>query len=113
MKKLQIWIGVILGVCALIGTAYGGFKFYSCKADRIYVDQIKQLKADKKDLELVKADFYIYKLEQYRKYIQQRIWDIQRQYPTAYQNNSEYRRLNEELKQIDMKINAYYQKGGK
>lgn len=117
MKKIYTAIGIFLGVCSIIGIAYGGFKFYSCKADKVDVNKsmvtLTQTKADRTELEIVASDLYIYKLEQHRRYIQQRIWDIQRQYPNSYQSNSEYRRLVEELRQIDIKISAYYQRKGK
>ena len=51
-------------------------------------------------------------LEQYRKEIQQRIWTIQRVYPSNYRSIIEWQRLVEELRQIDMKIRAFYQKRG-
>ena len=97
MKKLQIIVAIIVGMIAIGGT---GWKFYECKADKIQV------------LELA-ANFDIYKLEQYRRYMNQRIWDIKREYPNRYQNMREYHRLVEELRQIDMKINAFYQRKGK
>jgi len=109
--KIKTILAIIIGSLTILGSAYGGFKFYSCKADRAYVEQIKELKADKVELELVKADFYIYKLQQRRKYVQERIWDIQRTFPHDYMNRREYRDLVQELKQLDIEINAYYNKG--
>lgn len=108
MKKIQTIIAIVIGIFTIISISYGGFKFYSCKADR----EELSLKADLKELELVRDDLYIYKLQQRRKYVQERIWDIQRTFPNSYMNNIEYRNLVQELKQIDMQINAYYQKKG-
>ena len=118
IDKWKTYIAVFLGICAIISTAYGGFKFYSCKADKTEVNRsfvlLTQSKADQADLELVKADFYIYKLQQRRKYVQERIWDIQRTFPNNYMNRQEYRDLVQELKQLDVEINVYYnKKGGK
>lgn len=111
--KIKTVLAIIVGVIAIIGSAYGGFKFYSCKADIKAVEEIKQLKADRDELELVRADLRIYKLQQRRKYVQERIWDIQRAFPNNYMNNQEYRDLVQELRQLDVEINAYYQNKGK
>jgi len=113
LKKFSAVIGIILGMSAIITIAYGGFEFYSCKADKSEVAQLSQIKADRIELELVANDLYIYKLQQRRKYVQERIWDIQRAFPNNYMNNQEYRNLVQELKQIDVQISAYYRKGGK
>jgi len=116
-EKIKLIIYVALAMLTIIGTSYSGFKFYSCKADKVDVNtamvNLEQAKADRAELELVRADLYIYKLQQRRKYVQERIWDIQRQFPSNYMNNQEYRDLVQELRRLDIEINAYYQKGRK
>jgi len=96
-KKWQT-IAALIVAMIVIGTS--GWKFFECKASKSSVIELA-------------ANFDIYKLEQYRRYMNQRIWDIKREYPNQYQNMREYHRLIEELRQIDMKINAFYQKKGK
>jgi len=96
MKKIQIIIAIIVGLLAISGA---GWKFYDCKAD-------------KESVLMLADDLRVYKLENYRRYLQERIWAIERQYPNSYQNMIEYRRLVEELRQLDIKIQAYYRRHG-
>jgi len=52
-------------------------------------------------------------LEQYRRTLQQRIWDLQRRYPSTYNRLPEYLNLIQELRNVDMKIKAFYSRGGR
>ena len=97
MKKLQIIIAIIVGLMAIGGT---GWKFYDCKASKAEFQ------------EYVSMNDTMW-LENYRRDLQKRIWDIQREYPHNYQNMTEYKRLVEELGLIEIKIQAYYQGKGK
>jgi len=90
-------VALCVGLLMLGGS---GWKFYECKASKESVLELS-------------ANFDIYKLEQYRRYLNQRIWDIKREHPNQYQNKREYLLLVEELRQLDAKINAYYLKGQK
>lgn len=93
-------VGTILGVIIALGTILGaGWSFYDCKAD-------------KTELVKLQSAFNVYQLEQQRRYLQQRIWELQRQFPQTYMNMVEYHRLVNELKAIDQQINAYYQRKG-
>jgi len=96
MKKLSIILGVIISLGIICG---GVYRFDCCKASK------------KSVIELA-GNFQIYKLEQYRRYLQERIWTLQNRFPNSYQTMHEYRRLVEEMRQIDTKINAFYQRRG-
>lgn len=97
MKKISIILGIIIAASTILGA---GWKFYDAKADRIQVERLA-------------GSFEAYKLQQYRRYLQERIWSMETRYPKTYTHMPEYKRLIEELKQIDLKINAYYQRNGK
>ncbi len=97
IKKWQTIAGLIVALI-VIGTS--GYKFWDCKANKVQVREVA-------------SSLYIYKLEDYRRYIQTRIYDLMRIYPNNYQNMREYQSLVNELRKVDVKINAYYQKGGR
>jgi len=97
MTALQKFLAIVLALGAIGGAIY---KFDICKVER---------KAYATFVAGTQNSFLVI----HRREIQQRIWDIQRQYPSTYQNMREYQRLVEELRHIDMKIKAYYHKGGK
>jgi len=97
MKKISTLLAIILSAIALAGAVY---RFDHCKASKESVIKLA-------------SSFEIYRLEQYRRSLQQRIWDIQKSYPNTYIQMMEYRRLVDELRMIDMKIKAYYQRKGK
>lgn len=96
MKKIHILLSVIIAIGIVLGAVY---RFDCCKADK---QEFKQYVAF--------TDIRF--LQEHRKYIQQRIWAIQKQKPTTYQHDMEYLRLVNELMQIDLKINAYYKRKG-
>ena len=96
-KKWQTIVALVIGIGIISGA---GWEFWTCKADKIEVEQVA-------------SSLYIYKLEDHRRYIQQRIWDLQMRYPQTYQNMREYRELIAELQKIDMQIGAYYRQGGR
>jgi len=99
MRKLTL-AETLLAVIISIGVIGGAvYRFDFCKVDREAFAQLE-------------AGFSVYKLEQYRKSLQQRVWDIQRNYPNTYQNKREYRELVEELRKLDLQIKAYYMKKG-
>jgi len=97
MKKLSIILGIIISIGLIGGSIY---RFDLCKASK---DSVIELA----------GDLRVYKLEQYRRYLQERIWAIKAQYPDTYHNMLEYQRLTEELRQIDMKIRAFYNRRGR
>lgn len=97
MKKIHIILSVVIALGAILGAVY---RFDVCKASKESVIELA-------------GNFEIYKLEQYRRYLQERIWALQNRYPNHYQTMPEYLRLVEELRQIDMKIRAFYQRGGR
>lgn len=92
MNKLHLILGILISIGIIYGAVY---RFDICKASRSSVVELK-------------ADFSIYKLEQYRRYLQERIWQLQRENPQTYTNLGEYKRLVEELRMIDIKIKSYY-----
>jgi len=92
MKNISIILGIIISLSVVGG---GIYRFDTCKASRESVEQLA-------------GNFEVYKLEQYRRYLQERIWALQ---DRGQQNTDEYRRLIEELRQIDLKLKAYYQRG--
>lgn len=92
MKRLSIILGIIIGLMTISGAVY---RFDVCKASKESVAQLSN-------------NFEIYKLEQYRRYLQERIWALQTRFPQDYADHPEYRRLVEELRTIDQKIRAYY-----
>lgn len=96
-KKVSTILGIIISIGVIAGA---GWTFYEKKADRIELSELA-------------GNFQVYKLEQYRRYLNQRIWDLKREFPDRYRDMREYQRLVEELRQIDQKIDAYYRKGGK
>ena len=96
MKKLHIILSVIIALGIISGAVW---RFDVCKASKSEVIELAM-------------DFKVYKLESYRRYLQERIWAIEKQYPNQYKDMTEYRRLVEELRQLDVKISAYYQKRG-
>ena len=110
MKKIHIILGIIIAFGVILGAVY---RFDTCKASRDYVTELAKLKADRKEVMDLAGNFEIYKLEQYRRYLQERIWAMQTMYPTQYSTMPEYLRLVQEMRQIDLKINAYYKRGGK
>lgn len=97
MKKLQIILAVILGLMAIGGAVY---KFDFCKVEKVAYAKF-----------VAKTDNQF--LQNHRRYIQSRIWELQRTFPQTYLHMREYKELAQELSNIDMKINAYYQKKGK
>jgi len=96
MKK----IGTILGIIISLGIIAGAVYSFDQRKLNVTVHE-EFVAANKTDT-----------LERHRRYVQQRIWDIQRMFPNTYHIKIEYQQLVQELKQIDMKIRAYYQKRG-
>jgi len=97
MSNLQKILAIILALIAICGAVW---RFDSCKVA-------------KAEFKAYVAGADTFKLEVYRKALQQRIWDIKREFPNTYQNMREYLNLLDELRALDVKINAYYQKKGK
>ena len=93
---LETILVVILSLGAIGGAIY---RFDYCKVDR---EAFAALEA--------KVD--VNQLENYRRALQQRIWDIKRQYPKTYQLKREYQELMQDLRNVDTKIKAYYKKKG-
>jgi len=96
MKKIHIILSVIIALGIISGAVW---RFDTCKASKDSVIELAM-------------DFKVYKLESYRRYLQERIWAIEKQYPNQHRDMTEYRRLVEELRQLDVKISAYYKKRG-
>jgi len=69
-------------------------------------------KVDKEAFAALEAKVNVKDLESYRRHLQQRIWDIKREYPNNYEQKREYQELIQELKMIDTQIKAYYNKKG-
>lgn len=92
MKKLSIILGIIISLFAISGAVY---RFDTCKVSQ----------AAFKEYVALNDTMW---LENYRRDLQQRIWTIQREFPTTYQQRDEYRRLVEELRLLEIKIEAYY-----
>ena len=95
MKKLSLILGIIISITVIGGAVY---RFDVCKASKEEVAQLA-------------GNFEIYKLEQYRRYLQERIWALQTKFQQTYQSHPEYMRLVEEMKQIDKKLEGYYKRG--
>ena len=99
MRKLTLaetFLAVIISLGIIGGAVY---RFDFCKVDREAFAQLE-------------AGFDVYKLEQYRRSLQQRVWDIKKNYPNTYKNKREYQELVESLRQLDLKIKTYYLKKG-
>lgn len=94
-KAIQILTAVTL-VFAMLGGLYA----------------YDQRKVDKAIYTEFAASVNVQFLEQHRRYIQARIWELQARHPDTYHQIREYQRLVEELRQIDMKIRAFYQRRG-
>jgi len=97
MSNLQKFLAIILALGAIFGAVW---RFDSCKVA-------------KAEFKAYVADTDVFKLETYRRALQQRIWDIKREFPNTYQNMREYLNLLDELRALDVKISAHYQKKGK
>ena len=95
-KRILTIICIIVGLLTICGAVY---RFDFCKV----------AKADFKQYVASTENF---KLESYRRYVQQKIWAMEQRYPTTYHQMPEYKQLVEELRQIDIKIQAYYQRKG-
>jgi hypothetical protein len=95
MTRLQKILTLVATVLVVL-TAF--YKFDYCKASKVEFVELK-------------ADYNNYQDIQRKRAIEQRIWDIQRQKPSTWQNDPEYRRLKQELDLLIMKINAYYNRG--
>jgi len=104
-------IGTILGIIISVGVIAGAvWSFEQRKVDRTLYEE--QRKVDRTRYEEHVAYTDIRFMEQYRKELQQRIWTIMKSYPNQYHSMTEYQRLVQELRQIDMKIRAFYMKRG-
>ncbi len=97
MKKLHLILVVIVAIAAILG---GVYRFDHCKV----------AKAEYENYVAATDNF---KFESYRRYLQERIWAMKRNYPNRYSQMPEYSRLVEELRQLDLKINAYYNRRGR
>jgi len=96
VKKIATILGIIISLGIIGGAVYS---FDQRKVDKeVYVEFV--------------ASTHVQFLEQHRRYIQQRIWEMQARYPNTYPDMIEYQRLVEELRQIDMKIRAFYRRRG-
>ena len=95
MKKLSLILGIIISITVIGGAVY---RFDVCKASKESVQQLA-------------GNFEIYKLEQYRRHLQERIWALQSRFLQTYMQHPEYLRLIDELKQIDKKLEGYYKRG--
>jgi len=103
-KKWQTIVALIVGLLVIGGTIY---RFDVCKVSK---DAFAQFQNEHEDYIAMNDTRW---LENYRRGLQQKIWDIQREFPTTYQNRVDYKQLIEELRLLEMKINAYYQRKGK
>lgn len=95
MKKFHLILSIIISLAIIGGAVY---RFDVCKASKESVIELA-------------GNFEMYKLEQYRNALQERIWQIQKAFPTNYHTHPEYLRLVEELKRTDKKLDAYYKRG--
>lgn len=93
---LETLLTIIISA-SVIGTAV--YRFDYCKVD-------------KEAFAALEAKVDVNQLEGYRRALQQRIWDIKREYPNTYQQKREYQELIQDLKNTDEKIKAYYKKKG-
>jgi len=96
-KKTQIILAIIGSLILIGGSIY---RFDVCKVEK---------KAYAEHVAYTNVQF----LQQHRRYIQSRIWELQKRYPQTYVHMREYKELVQELANVDMKIRAYYNKGGK
>lgn len=91
---LETLLAVIISLGVIGGAVY---RFDFCKVD-------------KQAFAALEAKVNVNDLKTYRRHLQQRIWDIKRQYPNNYQQRREYQELIQELKDVDAQIKAYYMK---
>jgi hypothetical protein len=96
LTKLQKILGIAVALIAIFGAVY---KFDVCKASKSSVEELKM-------------DLANFKLTDYRKELVRRMWAIEREFPTTYMNRTDWRTWNEELRLLDIKIEAYYQRKG-
>jgi hypothetical protein len=120
-KKLYTILGIIV-LLGIIGSAIAGtlYHFDKYKVDKKVHDEFviatkkeHKTKVDKEEYKKFTASTNVQFLEQHRRYISQRLMVLRTDYPNTYHTLREYNELLQELKQLDMKINAYYQRGGK
>jgi len=104
IKKLYTILGCLATITVLIAAWY---KFDVCKVNK---EAFAQFQNEHEDYVAMNDTRW---LENYRRGLQQKIWDIQREFPTTYLNRVDYKQLVEELRLLEMKINAYYQRKGK
>lgn len=98
-KKLSIILSVIISCSIILG---GSWKLYDAKADRCDLD------AEVTARLILVSDYHNYQDIQRRRDIEARIWVIKKEKPNTWQNDTEYLRLESELKILNMKINAFY-----
>jgi len=96
MTRLQTILAIIVSLTVISGAVW---RFDVCKASKIEVAEVK-------------ADLATFKLSDYRKELVMRIWRIEREFPITYRNRMDWLELQEELKLLDLKIKAYYNKKG-
>lgn len=95
MKTIHIILGIIISLGVISGAVY---RFDVCKASKESVIELA-------------GNFELYKLEQYRRYLQERIWQLQKAFPLDFHQHPEYQRLVQELQSIDRKLESYYKRG--
>jgi hypothetical protein len=96
MTRLQTILAIIISLTVITGSVW---RFDVCKASKGEVIELKE-------------DLATFKLSEYRKELVMRIWRIEKEFPKTYQNRIDWLELQEELKLLDLKIKAYYNKKG-
>jgi len=107
VKGLAKILGIVVSL-GMIGYAIAGTLYHIDKSKV----SIEQYEKDKKEHEEYVAFTDVRFLEQHRRDLQQRIWDIKRSYPTTYHQMSEYLKLVDDLRKLDLKIKVFYQRKG-
>jgi len=93
----------VLGIIVLVGTIVG-----SVGGTVYHFDKVK---VDKEQYKAYVAFTDIRFLEQHRRDLQEHVRWMERNYPNRYRQMPEYQRLIEQIKQVTVKINAFYSRG--
>lgn len=96
MTRLKLILTTIVALLAVL-TAF--YKFDYCKAS-------------KAEVQAVDGKLTNHQLTDYRKELVRRMWSLEREFPTTFHSRYDYRQLKEELRLLDLKIKAYYQRKG-
>jgi len=95
MPRIKLILTITVALIAVL-TAF--YRFDYCKASR-------------SEVVAVDDKLTTHTLQDYRKELVQRMWTLEREFPKTYHQRYDYRQLKEELRLLDIKIKAYYQRG--